>query len=49
MERAGDDSTLGVRLPAYAAPAFANLQGSLGVVVGGAGGGLQYFVGARGP
>jgi hypothetical protein len=45
-ERAGVDSTLGVRLPAYAAPAFADLRGTgtPDLVVGGAGGGLQYFV-----
>ncbi|MGH7522329.1 MAG: FG-GAP repeat domain-containing protein [Gemmatimonadales bacterium] len=43
-ERAGLDSTLGVRLPAYAAPAFANLRGGgTTLVVGGAGGGLMYF------
>lgn len=43
-ERGGLDSTLGIRLPLYAAPAFAALRGDLvGIVVGGAGGGLQYF------
>lgn len=43
-ERAGVDSTLGVRLPAYAAPAFAKLRGgTTALVVGGAGGGLMYF------
>jgi len=42
-ERGGLDSTLGVRLPLYAAPAFANLRGSLALIVGTAGGGLQYF------
>jgi hypothetical protein len=44
-ERGGLDSTLGVRLPLYAAPAFANLRGgdTLDLFVGGAGGGLQYF------
>lgn len=47
-ERAGHDSTLGVRLPSYAAPAFANLRGSLDLFVGGAGGGVLYFGGARG-
>jgi hypothetical protein len=45
-ERGGYDSTLGVKLPLYAAPAFANLRGSIDVFVGTAGGGLQYF-GAR--
>jgi hypothetical protein len=43
-ERGGLDSTLGIRLPSYAAPAFANLRGSgADLLVGGAGGGLQYF------
>jgi VCBS repeat protein len=42
-ERGGYDSTLGVRLPLYAAPAFASLRGTSGVIVGTAGGGLQYF------
>jgi hypothetical protein len=44
-ERGGVDSTLGVHLPAYAAPAFADLRGGgvLDVFVGGAGGGIQYF------
>ena len=42
-ERGGYDSTLGVQLPLYVAPAFANLRGTLGVIVGTAGGGLQYF------
>jgi len=43
-ERAGLDSILGVHLPAYAAPAFAELRGgTTSVVVGGAGGGLMYF------
>ena len=43
-ERGGIDSTLGIRLPSHAAPAFANLRGSLvEMLVGGAGGGLQYF------
>ena len=42
-ERGGFDSTLGVRLPPYAAPAFANLRGSIDMIVGTAGGGLQYF------
>ena len=46
-ERGGLDSTLGIRLPLYAAPAFANLRGSsIAVFVGGAGGGLQYFEGS---
>lgn len=45
-ERGGVDSTLGVRLPAYAAPAFADLRGGgvRDVFVGGAGGGMQYFL-----
>ena len=44
-ERGGVDSTLGVHLPAYAAPAFADLRGGgLDLFVGGAGGGIQYFV-----
>jgi hypothetical protein len=44
-ESGGLDSTLGVRLPSYAAPAFANLRGGRAVdlFVGGAGGGIQYF------
>lgn len=44
-ERGGLDSILGVRLPSYAAPAFANLRGAPtpDLFVGGAGGGLQYF------
>ncbi len=43
-ERGGVDSSLGVRLPAYAAPAFADLRGGgLDLFVGGAGGGIQYF------
>ena len=42
-ERGGYDSTLGVQLPLYAAPAFANLRGTSGMFVGTAGGGLQYF------
>ena len=44
-ESGGLDSTLGVRLPSYAAPAFANLRGgrTADLLVGGAGGGLQYF------
>ena len=43
-ERGGLDSTLGVRLPLYAAPAFAALRGNLvGIIVGSAGGGLEYF------
>lgn len=45
-ERGGYDSTLGVPLPLYAAPAFGNLRGSMDMFVGTAGGGLQYF-GAR--
>jgi len=45
-ERGGLDSTLGIRLPVYAAPAFTNVRGSsIDVFVGGAGGGLQYFQG----
>ena len=45
-ERGGRDSTLGIRLPLYAAPAFANVRGSsIDVFVGSAGGGLQYFQG----
>ena len=45
-ERGGIDSTLGIRLPLYAAPAFTNVRGeSTDVFVGGAGGGLQYFQG----
>jgi len=45
-ERGGLDSVLGVRMPVYAAPAFANLLGrSLDLFVGGAGGGIQYFAG----
>jgi hypothetical protein len=45
-ERGGLDSILGVRLPSYAAPAFADLRarGMPDLFVGGAGGGLQYFV-----
>ncbi len=45
-ERGGVDATLGVRLPAYAAPAFADLLGGgrLDLFVGGAAGGIQYFV-----
>lgn len=43
-ERGGLDSTLGIELPPYAAPAFARLRGSsLHLVVGSAGGGLQLF------
>ena len=43
-ERGGIDSTLGIRLPLYAAPAFAKLRGSaVDLFAGGAGGGLQYF------
>ncbi|HMG19543.1 MAG TPA: FG-GAP-like repeat-containing protein [Gemmatimonadales bacterium] len=44
-ESGGLDSTLGVRLPSYAAPAFANLRGgrTADLFVGGAGGGIQYF------
>jgi len=42
-ERGGYDSTLALRLPSYAAPAFANLRGAVAVIVGTAGGGLQYF------
>jgi len=42
-ERGGYDSTLAVRLPLYAAPAFASLRGTIGAIVGTAGGGLQYF------
>ena len=42
-ERGGYDSTLAVQLPIYAAPAFANLRGTVAVIVGTAGGGLQYF------
>jgi hypothetical protein len=44
-ESGGLDSTLGVHLPSYAAPAFANLRGgrTADLFVGGAGGGLQYF------
>jgi len=43
-ERGGLDSTLGIRLPSYGAPAFANLRGlGADLLVGGAGGGLQYF------
>jgi VCBS repeat protein len=45
-ERGGIDSTLGIRWPVYAAPAFANVRGaSIDMVVGGAGGGVQYFQG----
>ncbi|HET8713200.1 MAG TPA: VCBS repeat-containing protein, partial [Gemmatimonadales bacterium] len=45
-ERGGIDSTLGVSLPHYAAPAFARLRGdALDLIIGGAGGGLQYFEG----
>jgi hypothetical protein len=47
-ERGGIDSTLGIRLPVYSAPAFASLWGSgIDMFVGGAGGGLQYFQGPR--
>ena len=44
-EQGGLDSTLGVRLPAYAAPAFADIRGTgtPDLFVGGAGGGLFYF------
>ena len=45
-ERGGIDSTLGIRLPLYAAPAFASVRGSgIDMFVGGAGGGVQYFQG----
>jgi hypothetical protein len=44
-ERGGRDSTLGVRWPPYAAPAFADIRGTgtPDVFVGGAGGGIVYF------
>jgi hypothetical protein len=44
-ERGGTDSTLGVRLPPYAAPAFADIRGTgtPDLFVGGAGGGIFYF------
>jgi len=44
-EAGGLDTSLGVRLPAYAAPAFADLRGSgvADVIAGGAGGGLLYW------
>ena len=48
-EQGGLDSILGVRLPPYAAPAFADLRGT-GVpdlFVGGAGGGIVYFARVR--
>lgn len=49
-ERGGLDATLGVVLPQYAAPAFARLRGAaVALVVGGAGGGLQYFEGRSPP
>jgi len=44
-ERGGLDSTMGVRLPTYAAPAFADLRG-VGVrdlFAGGAGGGIVFY------
>jgi len=44
-EQGGRDSTLGVRLPPYAAPAFADVRGTgtPDLFVGGAGGGIFYF------
>jgi len=44
-ERGGRDSTLGVRWPPYAAPAFADIRGTgtPDLFVGGAGGGIFYF------
>jgi len=44
-EQGGRDSSLGVRLPPYAAPAFADLRGTgkPDLFVGGAGGGIFYF------
>ena len=44
-ESGGLDSSLGVRLPQYAAPAFGNLSGGVfpDLIVGGAGGGLVYL------
>ena len=44
-ERGGLDSILGVHLPSYAAPAFANLRGGHApdLFVGGAGGGIMFF------
>ena len=44
-EQGGRDSVLGVRLPPYAAPAFADLRGvgTPDLFVGQAGGGISYF------
>jgi hypothetical protein len=48
-EQGGRDSVLGVRLPPYAAPAFADLRGTgqPDLFVGGAGGGISYFIASR--
>ena len=45
-EQGGRDSVLGVRLPPYAAPAFADLRGvgKPDMFVGEAGGGIVYFL-----
>jgi hypothetical protein len=44
-EQGGRDSVLGVRLPPYAAPAFADIRGTgtPDLFIGGAGGGVFYF------
>jgi hypothetical protein len=44
-ERGGLDSTMGVRLSTYAAPAFADLRGAgvRDLFVGGAGGGILFY------
>ncbi len=48
-EKGGRDSTLGVHLPPYAAPAFADIRGTgtPDLFVGGAGGGIPYFIANR--
>ena len=44
-EQGGRDSSLGVSMPPYAAPAFADVRGTgtPDLFVGGAGGGIFYF------